>query len=105
MQTGADQPLPFQKEGAFLLLLGSLYLLINFGLHCTWVTSEVYSSSSIVLAARQSNGERVIFDDFREVGTVMPMHQQLLIGGDWGLQLVVYLKLGQLCAPCELSET
>ncbi|KAG0588385.1 hypothetical protein KC19_2G239500 [Ceratodon purpureus] len=65
-KTGADQPLPFQKEGAFLLLLGALYMLINFGFHCTWVTSEAYSSPSIVLAARQSNGERVIFDDFRE---------------------------------------
>ncbi len=30
------------------------------------MTSEAYSSPSIVLAARQSNGDRVIFDDFRE---------------------------------------
>jgi dolichyl-diphosphooligosaccharide--protein glycosyltransferase len=66
LQTGADQPLPFQKEGCVLLLLGALYLLISFGFHCTWVTSEAYSSPSIVLAARQSNGDRVIFDDFRE---------------------------------------
>lgn len=65
-KSGIDQGLPFQKEGAFLLLLGSLYLLIQFAVHCTWVTSEAYSSPSIVLAARQSNGERVIFDDFRE---------------------------------------
>lgn len=48
------------------MVLGSLYLLVNFVFHCTWVTSEAYSSPSIVLAARQSNGDRVIFDDFRE---------------------------------------
>ncbi|KAL3677784.1 hypothetical protein R1sor_020740 [Riccia sorocarpa] len=63
---GYDQLLPFQREGAAVLLLGCLYLLVQYVVHCTWVTSEAYSSPSIVLAARQSNGERVIFDDFRE---------------------------------------
>jgi dolichyl-diphosphooligosaccharide--protein glycosyltransferase len=66
VQSGVDQSLPFQKEGAATLLLGCLYILVQFAVHCTWVTSEAYSSPSIVLAARQSNGERVIFDDFRE---------------------------------------
>ncbi|KAL2641722.1 hypothetical protein R1flu_009309 [Riccia fluitans] len=65
-KSGYDQLLPFQKEGAAILLLGCLYLLVQYVVHCTWVTSEAYSSPSIVLAARQSNGERVIFDDFRE---------------------------------------
>ncbi|KAG6555063.1 hypothetical protein Mapa_003098 [Marchantia paleacea] len=65
-KSGHDQLLPFQKEGAAVLLLGCLYLLVQYAVHCTWVTSEAYSSPSIVLAARQSNGERVIFDDFRE---------------------------------------
>ncbi|CAM6039414.1 unnamed protein product [Sphagnum compactum] len=65
-KSGIDQKLPFQQEGSLLLVLGSLYLLVNFVFHCTWVTSEAYSSPSIVLAARQSNGDRVIFDDFRE---------------------------------------
>ncbi|BBN00807.1 dolichyl-diphosphooligosaccharide---protein glycosyltransferase [Marchantia polymorpha subsp. ruderalis] len=65
-KSGHDQLLPFQKEGAAVLLLGCLYLLVQYAVHCTWVTSEAYSSPSIVLAARQSNGDRVIFDDFRE---------------------------------------
>ena len=30
------------------------------------VTSEAYSSPSIVLAASQQDGSRIIFDDFRE---------------------------------------
>lgn len=42
------------------------FLLVLFTVHCTWVTAEAYSSPSIVLAAKQHDGSRVIFDDFRE---------------------------------------
>ncbi len=35
-------------------------------MHCTWVTSEAYSSPSIVLSARSYDGSLIIFDDFRE---------------------------------------
>lgn len=41
-------------------------LLISYTIHCTWVTSEAYSSPSIVLSARSHDGGRIIFDDFRE---------------------------------------
>ena len=34
--------------------------------HCVWVTREAYSSNSLVLAARSGQGERILFDDFRE---------------------------------------
>lgn len=40
--------------------------LITYTFHCTWVTSEAYSSPSIVLSARAGDGGRIIFDDFRE---------------------------------------
>ena len=40
--------------------------LITYTFHCTWVTSEAYSSPSIVLSARSGDGGRLIFDDFRE---------------------------------------
>jgi dolichyl-diphosphooligosaccharide---protein glycosyltransferase len=40
--------------------------LIFFSWHATWVTSEAYSSPSIVLAARGHGGHQIIFDDFRE---------------------------------------
>ncbi len=33
---------------------------------CRYVSSEAYSSPSIVLASKRSDGSRVIFDDFRE---------------------------------------
>lgn len=40
-------------------------MLVSYVFHCTWVTSEAYSSPSIVLSASSGNG-RIIFDDFRE---------------------------------------
>eukprot|EP00249_Psilotum_nudum_P012255 c23674_g1_i1 orf=682-2898(-) len=63
---GVDHTLPLQRKGATVLMAGTFYLLMSYVIHCTWVTSEAYSSPSIVLAARQANGEKVIFDDFRE---------------------------------------
>jgi hypothetical protein len=42
------------------------FFLISYTFHCTWVTSEAYSSPSIVLSARSHDGSRIIFDDFRE---------------------------------------
>mmetsp|Transcript_9144 Transcript_9144/g.13521 ORF Transcript_9144/g.13521 Transcript_9144/m.13521 type:complete len:697 (+) Transcript_9144:25-2115(+) len=53
-------------EVAASMLLGIALMLIFFVYHCTWVTSEAYSSPSIVLAARGNGGQRIIFDDFRE---------------------------------------
>lgn len=43
-----------------------LLLLMLFAVHCTWVTSNAYSSPSIVLASYSSDGSRQILDDFRE---------------------------------------
>lgn len=45
---------------AFTTLLGM------FVLHCTWVTSNAYSSPSVVLASRSPDGSQNIIDDFRE---------------------------------------
>ena len=42
-----------------------VYLLI-FVLHCTWVTSNAYSSPSVVLASRLPDGSQHIIDDYRE---------------------------------------
>jgi len=41
-------------------------MLMTYTMHCSWVTSEAYSSPSIVLSARSHDGSRIIFDDFRE---------------------------------------
>jgi dolichyl-diphosphooligosaccharide--protein glycosyltransferase len=43
----------------------TLYLLI-FVLHCTWVTSNAYSSPSVVLASKLPDGSQHIIDDYRE---------------------------------------
>ncbi|KAI9171343.1 Dolichyl-diphosphooligosaccharide--protein glycosyltransferase subunit stt3 [Paramyrothecium foliicola] len=43
----------------------SVYLLM-FVTHCTWVTSNAYSSPSVVLASRMPDGSQHIIDDYRE---------------------------------------
>lgn len=43
-----------------------MMLLMLFSVHCTWVTSNAYSSPSIVLATTNYDGSRNILDDFRE---------------------------------------
>lgn len=58
---------PVQREIGYVLVAGVTTLLVLYVFHCTWVTSEAYSSPSIVLAAKQPDGSRIIFDDFREV--------------------------------------
>lgn len=42
------------------------FMMVSYVFHCTWVTSEAYSSPSIVLSARTHDGSQIIFDDFRE---------------------------------------
>ncbi|KAF2151361.1 glycosyltransferase family 66 protein [Myriangium duriaei CBS 260.36] len=49
----------------FMTGMTTLYLLL-FVLHCTWVTSNAYSSPSVVLASRLPDGSQHIIDDYRE---------------------------------------
>ncbi|KAG8771192.1 oligosaccharyl transferase stt3 subunit [Ceratobasidium sp. 428] len=44
----------------------TVFLMLVFVLHCTWVTSNAYSSPSVVLASRGPDGSQNIIDDFRE---------------------------------------
>lgn len=46
---------------AFVMIVLSMFVV-----HCTWVTSNAYSSPSIVLASYNNDGSRMILDDFRE---------------------------------------
>jgi dolichyl-diphosphooligosaccharide--protein glycosyltransferase len=57
---------PAQYEVSLAVVFGMSLLLIAFTWHCIWVTSEAYSSPSIVLAAKQPDGSKRYFDDFRE---------------------------------------
>lgn len=49
----------------FVIML-MLMILMMFVVHCTWVTSNAYSSPSVVLASYNHDGSRNILDDFRE---------------------------------------
>uniref|UniRef100_A0A914D7U3 Dolichyl-diphosphooligosaccharide--protein glycosyltransferase subunit STT3A n=1 Tax=Acrobeloides nanus TaxID=290746 RepID=A0A914D7U3_9BILA len=57
---------PYKNEVASTVVGIVVIYLITYAFHCTWVTSEAYSSPSIVLSARSGDGGRIIFDDFRE---------------------------------------
>ena len=51
-------------KGLVVIILSML--LVLFAVHCTWVTSNAYSSPSIVLATYSESGQRQIIDDYRE---------------------------------------
>lgn len=86
-----DQPLPYQRKVAIALMFGAFYLLSRYAIHCTWVTSEAYSSPSIVLAARGAHGGRVIFDDYREAYFWLrkntPPDAKIMSWWDYGYQI------------------
>jgi len=67
------------------------FLLITYTFHCTWVTSEAYSSPSIVLSARSHDGGRIIFDDFREAYYWLKMNTpedaRIMSWWDYGYQI------------------
>ncbi|XP_060518289.1 dolichyl-diphosphooligosaccharide--protein glycosyltransferase subunit STT3A isoform X2 [Cylas formicarius] len=69
----------------------SIILLCSYTLHCTWVTSEAYSSPSIVLSARAHDGGRIIFDDFREaygwLRANTPVDARIMSWWDYGYQI------------------
>jgi dolichyl-diphosphooligosaccharide--protein glycosyltransferase len=53
--------------GSKLTVVGAFtFYLFLFVLHCTWVTSNAYSSPSVVLASRLPDGSQHIIDDYRE---------------------------------------
>jgi len=50
----------------YFVVAAILSCLVIFQWHCTWVTSNAYSSPSVVLASRAPDGSQMIIDDFRE---------------------------------------
>lgn len=68
-------------------------LLITYTFHCTWVTSEAYSSPSIVLSARTHDGGRIIFDDFREAYYWLKMNTPEVSS----VSFLIYLHKTTLC--------
>lgn len=88
-QTQEEKGVP--PEISLVMILGITFLLIFYVIHCTWVTSEAYSSPSIVLAARGNNGQRIIFDDFREayywLSQNTPDDAKVMSWWDYGYQI------------------
>jgi len=59
--------------------------------HSVWVTSEAYSSPSIVLAAKSADGSSIIFDDYREAYSWLrhntPPDAKVMSWWDYGYQV------------------
>jgi len=53
-------------DARLAVLLNAIGMLAFFVFHCTWVTSNAYSSPSVVLASTNSDGSQHIIDDYRE---------------------------------------
>ena len=68
----------------------TVYLLL-FVLHCTWVTSNAYSSPSVVLASRMPDGSQHIIDDYREAYNWLrqntPRNAKVMSWWDYGYQI------------------
>lgn len=56
----------YSNLSKFIMGGGMFGYLIIFVMHCTWVTSNAYSSPSVVLASRMPDGSQHIIDDYRE---------------------------------------
>jgi dolichyl-diphosphooligosaccharide--protein glycosyltransferase len=69
----------------------SLVYLMLFVLHCTWVTSNAYSSPSVVLASRLPDGSQHIIDDYREAYYWLrqntPDNAKVMAWWDYGYQI------------------
>ncbi|VDK42773.1 unnamed protein product [Anisakis simplex] len=61
-----DRNYPYKNEVAQGVIGVLALFMFTYVYHCTYVTSEAYSSPSIVLSAHSGDGGNIIFDDFRE---------------------------------------
>lgn len=73
-----------------ITVVSTIYLLI-FVAHCTWVTSNAYSSPSVVLASRMPDGSQHIIDDYREAYYWLrqntPQDSRIMSWWDYGYQI------------------
>lgn len=75
---------------AVIVVSSTIYLLL-FVAHCTWVTSNAYSSPSVVLASRLPDGSQHIIDDYREAYYWLrqntPYDTKVMSWWDYGYQI------------------
>lgn len=81
----------FLVASKFVVLGSFVYYLFFFVLHCTWVTSNAYSSPSVVLASKGPDGSPAIIDDFREAYYWLRMNtpedSKVMAWWDYGYQI------------------
>jgi len=74
-----------------IVLLTFAFYLFYFVLHCTWVTSNAYSSPSVVLASKNPDGSQNIIDDYREAYYWLRMNTpedaKVMAWWDYGYQI------------------
>lgn len=74
-----------------VVLLSFTFYLVFFVYHCTWVTSNAYSSPSVVLASRNPDGSQNIIDDYREAYYWLRMNTpedaKVMAWWDYGYQI------------------
>lgn len=79
------------REVSTAVILIMCVFLVNYARHCVWVTSEAYSSPSIVMSARGHDGERILFDDYREAYYWLRMNTKedaiIMSWWDYGYQI------------------
>jgi dolichyl-diphosphooligosaccharide--protein glycosyltransferase len=56
----------YSLDTRLVVIINAICMLFFFVAHCTWVTSNAYSSPSVVLASSNPDGSQHIIDDFRE---------------------------------------
>ncbi|CAJ0935386.1 unnamed protein product, partial [Mesorhabditis belari] len=78
---------PFKAEIASAVVFGVLCLSATYVTHCVWVTSEAYSSPSIVLGSRRG----FMLDDYREAYSWLrentPEDARIMSWWDYGYQI------------------
>lgn len=87
---------PFNSTGMMfstrlIVTCATCITLIMFAVHCCWVTTNAYSSPSVVLASQGKDGSRHILDDFREgynwLRMNTPEDTKIMSWWDYGYQI------------------
>lgn len=76
---------------SMFLLLGVFFAALFYWWHCSWIASNMYSTPSILVPARNTEGKDTAFDDFREayqwIDQHTPADSKVLAWWDYGYHL------------------
>lgn len=90
-KTVSDPTYPFKSQFAYLVVFAVVLTLAIYSQHCVWVTSNAYSSPSIVMSAQRQDGSQVLFDDYREAYYWLrqntPPNAKIMSWWDYGYQI------------------